>query len=158
MIWSLKTKCLPQPDTRFPDDQCFSICREKNTHLHNNHLVSVILNRFTAETTPLMLCIIPLLISLPCPIRSCDLEAAVELALVNGWVLIPLSHNKIKEWYSHEYFSYTAATLESACTGLQKRNWRWHPLLMLHHKIHILQQLNRDSAVKIQWAVNTISN
>lgn len=61
MIWSLKTKCLPQPAATFLDDLCFSPVKPKSKkkkkspnkkHTHNNHLVSVIPKSIYSHSHP----------------------------------------------------------------------------------------------------------
>lgn len=68
---------------------------KKTPHLHNNHLVSVIPKSIYSHSHPAD--VMHHSTSNLTSLSNILLEAAAELALLNGWVLIPLSHNKIKE-------------------------------------------------------------
>lgn len=85
MISLLKTKCLLQPATTFPDDLRGGggfPSSQKKPHLHNNHLVSVIPKSIYSHSHPAD--VMHHSTSNLTSLSNILLEAAAELALLNG--------------------------------------------------------------------------
>lgn len=92
----IKTKRLPQTAPALPHDPCFSP-RQVKKLLHNNHLVSVIPKSIYSHGHPAGAMHHSAANLTSFSDTLAQPWGATELALLNGWALIPLSHNKIKE-------------------------------------------------------------